>query len=227
MINLINGDAIHIIPTITDKSIDAVITDPPYNLSKDNNFHTMGRFGIDFGEWDKGFDQELWIDLIAPKVKPGGNIVIFNNWKNFTIITDCLERNGFAVKDLIRWTKTNPMPRNTNRRFVPDYESAVWAAKKGAKWTFNNISGKYEKPEIIGPIVGPAERKICGGHPNQKPEYVMRWIIERLTKENDLILDPFMGSGTTGAAALSINRRFMGFELEESSFNSAKTRLLG
>lgn len=116
------------------------------------------------------------------------------------------------------------MPRNRDRRFITDYEVAIWAVKKGGKWTFNRINDKYERPEIKCSIT-PTNEKIHGGHPTQKPIKVMEWIIKRLTNENDTILDPFAGSGSTGVAALNLNRKFIGIELDKNYFNMAKERI--
>ena len=132
--------------------------------------------------------------------------------------------NDFIVKDLIRWKKTNAMPRNRDRRFITDYEVAIWAVKKGEKWTFNRLSDTYEIPEIIGGLT-PKSEKLNGGHTTQKPVYLMRWLVERLTNDKDVILDPFMGSGTTGVACKNLNRNFIGIELDEDYFNIAKERI--
>ena len=221
-----NDDCITTIRRLIDKNyeVDAIFTDPPYNISRENNFKTMNRAGIDFGEWDKDFDLTSWIYECEPLLKKGGNIVIFNSWKNMGYITTALTECGFEIKDLIRWTKTNPMPRNRDRRFITDYEVAVWAIKKGNKWTFNRLSDKYEIPEIKGSITSKSE-KIYGAHPTQKPVYVMEWLIKRLSNKGDLILDPFMGSGTTGVACINTDRDFIGIELNEDYFNIAKQRL--
>ena len=224
MKNLINGDSISILDNIDVNSVDAIITDPPYNISRDNNFKTMGRAGIDFGEWDKEFNLTSWIKKAEPLLKKGGNIIIFNDWKNMSYITKALEDNGFEVKDLIRWKKTNAMPRNRDRRFITDYEVAVWAVKKGGKWTFNRLSDTYEIPEIVGGLT-PKSEKLNGGHPTQKPIYVMKWIIERLTNEGDIVLDPFMESGSTGVACKELDRSFIGIELDDTYFNIAKNRI--
>ena len=224
MIELLQGDCLELMKGVPDKSVDAVITDPPYNISRKNNFKTMGRAGIDFGEWDKDFDLTSWIDSIGSKVKAGGSIVIFNDWKNMSYIVESLEENEFEVKDLLRWKKTNAMPRNRDRRFITDYEVAVWAVKKGAKWTFNRLSETYEIPEVVGSLT-PMSEKVDGGHATQKPIYVMEWAIVRLTKEGAVILDPFMGSGTTGVACKNLNRNFIGMELDENYFNIAKKRI--
>ena len=224
MIKLYNDDCIKKFATMPRNKVDAIITDPPYNISRDNNFKTMGRAGIDFGEWDKDFDLVDWIKYCEPVLKKGGNIVIFNSWKNMSFIVDELEKNNFEVKDLIRWEKTNPMPRNRDRRFITDYEVAVWAVKKGGKWTFNRLSETYERPEIVCGVTSKKE-KIDGGHPTQKPVEVMEWLIKRLSNENDIILDPFMGSGSTGVACKNTNRKFIGIELDKDYYNMAMKRL--
>lgn len=224
MIKLYNDDCIKKIATMPRNKVDAIITDPPYNISRDNNFKTMNRAGIDFGEWDKDFDLVSWIKYCEPVLKKGGNIVIFNSWKNMSYIVDELEKNNFEVKDLIRWEKTNPMPRNRDRRFITDYEVAVWAIKKGGKWTFNRLSETYERPEIVCGVTSKKE-KIDGGHPTQKPVEVMEWLIKRLSNENDIILDPFMGSGSTGVACKNTNRKFIGIELNKDYYNIAMKRL--
>lgn len=224
MNKLINGNSLEVMGDIKNNSIDTIITDPPYNISRDNNFTTMGRAGIDFGEWDKNFNLTEWLQIAEPLLKKGGNIIIFNSWKNMTTIVESLEANGFEVKDMIRWKKTNAMPRNRDRRFITDYEIAVWAVKKGGKWTFNRLSETYEIPEIVGGIT-PRSEKINGGHPTQKPIYVMEWLIKRLTNEGDTILDPFMGSGTTGIAAKNLNRNFIGIELDNNYYNMACDRI--
>lgn len=223
---LYQGDCLDVMDKLVEAGIlvDAIITDPPYNISRDNNFKTMGRAGIDFGEWDKNFDITGWISHCEPLLKKGGNIVVFNDWKNMSHIVKALEDSNFEVKDMIRWKKTNPMPRNRDRRFITDYEVAVWAVKKGGKWTFNRLADKYERPEIICGIT-PKNEKLNGGHPTQKPIEVMKWLIERLTNKGDIVLDCFMGSGSTGVACLITNRRFVGIELEEEYFNMAKKRI--
>ena len=206
-----------------DLVFDAIITDPPYNISQKNNFRTMGRSGIDFGEWDKGFDVLGWIKLYYPNLKKGGSILIFNSFNNMGDICKELERLGASVKDLIRWEKTNPMPKNIERRYVTDVEFCIWAVKPG-KWTFNKGGEKYKRPFYTTAIVSGKEKL---GHSTQKSLFLMKELIKTHTNENDLIIDPFMGSGTTGDAALRLNRRFIGIEKDKDYFDMAERRLKG
>lgn len=116
------------------------------------------------------------------------------------------------------------MPRNRDRRFIVDYEFAVWAVKNGDKWTFNRIDEKFERPEILCSVT-PKSEKSFGNHPTQKPLYSMEWLINRLSNENDIVLDCFMGSGTTGIASIKNGRRFIGIEIDKTYFDIAKNRL--
>ena len=148
-----NTDCIPFIDELIRQEIivDAIITDPPYNVSRKNNFKTIGRAGIDFGDWDKEFNQTAWLKNINKILKPGGSIIIFNDWKNMGDISKELEKQGFLIKDLIRWVKPAPMPRNVNRRYVPDAEYALWAVMPKGKWTFNKPEDKpYLRPELTG-----------------------------------------------------------------------------
>lgn len=224
MINLLKGDCLELLKTLENESVDALITDPPYNIARDNNFKSMGRAGIDFGEWDKGFNLISWLPIAIEKLKKGGNIIIFTSWKNTTPIIKELEKINCEAKDMIRVEKSNPMPRNRDRRFVTDYEIAIWAVKKGAKWTFNRQLETYERP-LIKTKVTPKSEKIEKGHPTQKNIETMEWLIERLTNEGDIVLDSFMGSGTTGVASQNLNRDFIGCELSDEYFEMAQKRL--
>lgn len=224
MINLLKGDCIQLIETLEDESIDAIITDPPYNIAKENNFKSMGRAGIDFGEWDKDFDTVKWIEKTISKVKKGGNIVIFADMRQFSPYITKLEELGCTFKDVIRMEKSNPIPRNRDRRFIFDTEYALYFVKNGDKWTFNRLDENYERP-LIKTSVTPKSQKIGKGHPTQKPLYAMEWLIERLTNKGDVILDPFMGSGTTGVACQKLNRDFIGCELSDEYFKMAQKRL--
>lgn len=148
--------------------VDAVIADPPYGISRKNQlgFSNMGRAGMNYGEWDYDFDQKKWIELCGPLVKEGGTMIIFNDWKNFSYIVEELDKQGFLMKDVIRWVKPNPMPRNITRRYVGDFELAIWAVKVGEKWTFNKPeNAPYLKPRYESPTIGRGEKRL---HPTPK-----------------------------------------------------------
>lgn len=218
MIDLHLGDCLEVMKSIPDKSVDLVLTDPPYNIAKENNFHTMGRAGIDFGEWDKGFDLFTYIDQVSRILKKDGSFVVFNAWKNLGAIADYAEKQGFDTKDMIRLEKSNPMPRNRDRRYITDYECAIWFTKKGAKWTFNRQDEKYQRPKFVASIES-------GLHPTQKNLKLMEELVKIHSNESDCVIDPFMGSGTTGVACKNLNRNFIGIEQDADYFEIAKKRI--
>lgn len=223
-IDLYKGDCLEVMDELIARGIvvDVIITDPPYNIAKDNNFHTMGRKGIDFGEWDKGFDLLSWIDKGAKILSKNGSMVIFNDWKNLGDIARYAESKGLVIKDMLRWEKSNPMPRNRNRRYITDFECAVWLTNKNAKWTFNRQDENYQRPLFKGGLTKSSEKT---GHPTQKPIYLMEDILKIHSDENNIVLDPFMGSGTTGVACKNLGRDFIGIEMDDKYFDIAKKRI--
>lgn len=229
---LYNDDAYKKVEDLVSNGIriNHIITDPPYNISKNNNFSTMKhpRTGVDFGKWDRGmFDLFSWIPLYTKLVDDNGSVIIFCSYRFMSYIGDVLESDevGFVVKDILVWQKTNPMPRNITRRYVQDMEFAVWAVRKKAKWVFNKPNNKpYLRSLFTAPVVSGTERI---GHPTQKSLSIMKEIISIHTNENDLILDPFMGSGTTGVACKTLKRNFIGIEKEKKYFEMAERRIKG
>lgn len=217
-INLFNGDCLEVMKGIPDGSVDLVLTDPPYNIARDNNFHTMGRAGIDFGEWDKGFDLFSYIDEVYRVLDKNGSFIVFNDWKNLGDIAKYAENLGFVTKDMIRLEKSNPMPRNRDRRYITDYECAIWFTMPKAKWVFNRQDDKYQRPKFVHSIDK-------GLHPTQKSLKLMEELVKIHSNEGQSVLDCFMGSGTTGVACKSLNRNFIGIELDEKYFNIAKERI--
>lgn len=211
---------------ILERGIDHIITDPPYNISKDNNFNKMKnrRTGVDFGYWDRGeFDLYSWIPKYSNLLTKNGSMIIFCSYRFLSYIINILENSNMIVKDIIIWQKSNPMPRNTNRRYVQDMEFAVWSVKKGSKWVFNKPNGKsYLRSLFVTPTVSGKERTI---HPTQKSIKLMEEIIKIHTNKHDVVLDPFMGSGTTGVACLNTDRNFIGIEIDKSYYEIAKQRL--
>ena len=222
--NIINEDSKKYIQKLIKEKIivNHIITDPPYNISKENNFYTLkNRQGVDFGEWDKGFDVCDWIKDYVKILDANGSIIIFCSYLYLSFIVQELNQNGMVVKDIIHWQKTNPMPRNVDRRYVSDVEYAIWAVKKGAKWVFHK-DGAYNRSIIQCAITSKNQRY---GHPTAKPVELLEKIILTHTNENDLILDPFMGVGSTGVAALKNNRKFLGIEINKEYFDIVEKRL--
>ncbi len=218
MLNLIKGDCLEKMQDIESGSIDAIITDPPYNIARENNFSTMGRAGIDFGEWDKGADLFTYINECYRLLNKNGSFIVFNDWKNLGDIASYAESVGFMTKDMIRLEKTNPMPRNRDRRYITDYECAVWFTMPKAKWVFNRQDEKYQRPKFVKSI----EK---GFHPTQKNLSLMEDLLRIHSNEGDTVLDCFMGSGTTGVACKNLNRSFIGIEQDNKYFEIAKERI--
>lgn len=205
--------------------VDSIITDPPYNVSRKNNFDTMGRNSIDFGSWDKNFNQINWIKYASKIIKEGGNILIFNDWKNMGKISDELQKNDFEVKDLIKWVKPNPMPRNIKRRYVIDTEYIIWAVKKGKKkWTFN-FDPSEKKPYLRPRFEFSSTKGNKRFHPNQKPVELLRELIRIHTNIFDVIYDPFSGSGSISIAALKEKRVFIATEINNKFYEKSLSRL--
>ena len=213
------GDCLELMKNIPDGSVDMVLTDPPYNIARDNNFNTMGRAGIDFGEWDKEADILSYIKEVERVLKKGGSFVVFNDWANLGDIKKEAELVGLDTKDLLRLEKTNPMPRNRDRRYITDFEMAVWFVKPKDKWTFNRQDPMYQRPKFVHSIDK-------GFHPTQKSLGLMEELVKIHSNEGDTICDPFMGSGTTGVACKNLNRNFIGIELSRKYYDIATKRMI-
>jgi site-specific DNA-methyltransferase (adenine-specific)/modification methylase len=212
------GDCLERMKEIPDGSVDMVLTDPPYNIARKNNFSTMGRSGIDFGEWDKGFDLFSYISECFRILEKNGSFVVFNDWKNLGDIVKFSESVGFIVKDMIRLEKSNPMPRNRDRRYVTDFECAIWFTMPKSKWVFNRQHPKYQRPKFICSVDK-------GLHPTQKSLSLMKQIVLIHTNINQVVIDPFMGSGTTGVACVNLDREFIGIEMDKDYFKIAENRI--
>ena len=210
---------------VPPESVRLILTDPPYNTSRENNFHTMGREGINF-EWDGGFDQEAWIRLSDKALMPGGSIVIWNDWKVLGLIAHLLLDMGYDVKRNFTWCKTNAWPRNTDRSPVQRTETGLWAIKPGAKWV-HNLRPHHNYEDLVFhygvPKLG-KKKKAAGRerHQTKKPDDMFREIIQIFSNPGELILDPFAGGGTTAYAAEAEGRRHISFELKEKWYRETK-----
>lgn len=220
------ADALILVKELKQQNVKVnhIITDPPYNISKKNNFSTMNnpRKGVDFGVWDERFNLTSWIKDYVDLLDDNGSMIVFCSYLYISYIISEMKLNGIDVKDILIWKKTNPMPRNIERRYVQDMEFAIWGVKKNAKWVFNKPSDlPYLRSVYETSVVSGTEKT---GHPTQKSLSLMEKIIEVHTNKNDIILDPFMGSGTTGVAAIQNQRKFIGIEKNITYFSIALKR---
>lgn len=203
---------------VSKSAVDLIVADPPYIISRASNFHTMkdrknARTGTSFGAWDQEFDNTPWLKSAHDVLKKGGSLIAFNDFKKVSEVISIATSLGFVYKDVLVWEKSNPMPRNRDRRYVPSLEMMVWFVKPGGKWTFNRQVATYQSPVLkFASESGGAFKRI---HPTQKPVKLIEAILRVHSNEGDAILDPFMGSGATAIAALNTSRKFVGFEIDE------------
>ena len=226
-VNLKLGDAKTLIKSIPDKSIDLIFTDPPYNLSpySTGNIKMSWRkdFNNDLADWDRDdFKPSEWSKDFIRILKPTGNIFVFTSYNllgKWHEVFDPL----FDTFQFVVWHKTNPPPKLYKAGFLNSCELIVCMWNKGHTWNFgkqNEMHNFIETPICMG-----NERTKNPVHPTQKPVKVLNRIIKIASKEGDLILDPFMGVGSTGVSAIGLKRNFMGFELKEEYFKAAEKRI--
>lgn len=225
--NLKLGDAKNLIKTIPDKSIDLILTDPPYNLSpySTGNIKMSWRkdFNNDLAEWDKEeFKPSEWVNEFSRILKPTGNIFAFTSYNLLgrwhQVFDPVFDTFQFMV-----WHKTNPPPKLRKAGFLNSCELIVCMWNKGHTWNFgkqNEMHNFIEAPICMG-----NERTKNPVHPTQKPIKILNKVIKISSKQNDTILDPFMGVGSTGVAALQAGRNFIGFEINETYFKVANERI--
>lgn len=219
-----NMDFLQGVQEIEDESIDFIFTDIPYNISRANGLkgYLGCKHGIDFGDWDKGFNEES-LKILVPKIKKGGGIFIFHAFEQYDVVRNTFLQEGLELKDRVIWQKTNPMPRNRDRRWISDIELATWYVKPGAKWIFNRQDEKFESSVLRYPNESGPNRM----HPTQKNLEMIKYILKIHTNEGNLVLDPFAGSGTTLVACAQLNRNFIGFEINPEYYEIALKRLEG
>lgn len=232
--NLFNGDCTAIMQNFADKSVDCIITDPPYNLGlfmhnrntnlkkmRDNQFAYAGWDNLEVEVWQT--NMRNWLNECARVLKNRGTLIVFMAVIKVADFIKMAEEAGFYYKTTGVWHKTNPMPRNMKIQFVNSTECWIYFVNNGTSGTFHNHDKVCH--DFIESSVCPLSEKKEGKHPTQKPLSIMRYLIETLTNPNDVVLDPFMGSGSTCVAAKQTGRRFLGVELNEEYYNIAKARI--
>lgn len=229
-----NGDCLEYMKKIPTSSVDLIITDPPYNLGKfmenrdtnlgkmrDNFFGIAGWDDLEYKEWKKSMDK--FFHQSARVLKDGGAMIVFMAVIKVETMITLAEKNGLYYKTTGIWHKLNPMPRNMNLHFVNSTESWLYFTYKSRTGTFNN-DGRVLHDFVETAVTSNGEKKY-GKHPTQKPEALMEHFVSILSNQDNIILDPFMGSGSVGVAALRNNRKFIGIELEEDYFQIASSRI--
>ena len=228
--SLINGDTFKVLKKIEDKTFDIIFADPPYFLSNNGITCSGGKMiSVNKGDWDKSLTlkekhtfNKRWIKECYRILKDTGTIWISGTLHNIYSIGMALEESGFKILNNITWQKTNPPPNLACKTFTHSTETILWARKdlKNVKYTFNydvmkQMNGNKQMKDVwTTSLTKPSEKK-QGKHPTQKPLEILDKIILASTKENDLILDPFCGSSTTGISAVKLGRKYIGIDNEK------------
>jgi DNA modification methylase len=236
MIELYNDDCLKVLGKIGDDTVDLIVTDPPYNLGefaksraanlqnmRDNFFVAAGWDNVGYNEWKQLMNS--FFKEAARVSKVGGSLLMFMSIMKLETIIEMAQEHGFYYKTVGVWHKTNPMPRNMNLHFINSTEPWLYFVYKKKTGTFNN-DGKALH-DFIETSVTPKREKECGTHPTQKPLDLIKFFVKTLSNDGDLVIDPFMGSGTSAVAAKELNRNFIGIELDENYYKIAKERING
>ncbi|MSO92438.1 MAG: site-specific DNA-methyltransferase [Rhodospirillales bacterium] len=241
---ILAGDCIAVMQDLAAESVDMVFADPPYNLQlggellRPNNSRVDG---VD-EDWDRfdGFQTydrftREWLKAARRVLKPDGSLWVIGTYHNIFRVGAALQDLGFWMLNDVVWRKTNPMPNFRGRRFTNAHETLIWCARdKESRYRFNydamkNLNdGLQMRSDWLFPLCTGAERLKRDGrkaHPTQKPEALLYRAILAATEVGDVVLDPFFGSGTTGAVAKKLGRAFIGIEREADYIAMAKQRI--
>ncbi len=239
-ISLYQGNCIDIMKQIDNETIDLIFADPPYNLSNGGFTCHAGRMvPVHKGDWDKsrGLDDDhlfnlYWLEQCQRVLKPNGTIWVSGTSHVIYSVGFAMQYLGFKILNDIAWFKPNAAPNLSCRYFTHSHETLLWAAKdKNARHTFHykdmkiENDGKQMRSVWTIPTPKPSEKKF-GKHPTQKPIALLSRIIRSSSNKDDLIFDPFLGSGTTAVASKKLERQFIGTELELDYLSIAKKRLI-
>jgi len=243
---IIVGDCIEELSRLPEGSVDLAFADPPYNLQLAGELYRPNNSRVDAvdDDWDKfssfaaydAFTRD-WLAACRRVLKPNGSLWVIGSYHNIFRVGTILQDLGFWVLNDVIWRKTNPMPNFRGRRFTNAHETMIWASTgPKARYTFNYESMKALNEDLqmrsdwLLPICSGSERLKQDGrktHPTQKPEALLQRVILASSHVGDVVLDPFMGSGTTAVAAKRLGRNFVGIEREETYAEAARERLKG
>jgi modification methylase len=242
---VIEGDCVARMNALPEASCDLIFADPPYNLQLRGDLHRPDQSKVDavddawdqfdsFAEYDR-FTRD-WLGAARRVLKDTGSIWVIGSYHNIFRVGSALQDLGFWILNDVIWHKTNPMPNFRGRRFTNAHETLIWATKNPKQqYTFNYEAMKALNDELqmrsdwTLPICSGGERlKNTDGqkaHSTQKPESLLHRVVVASTKPGDVILDPFFGSGTTGAVAKRLGRHFIGIEREKTYADIARARI--
>ena len=225
------GDCVELMAGLPEASIDVVFADPPYNLQLGGNLLRPNNSVVDGvdNDWDKfsdfkAYDQftEAWLRNAHRLLKPDGTLWVIGSYHNIFRVGAILQDLGYWILNDIVWRKTNPMPNFRGRRFTNAHETLIWAAKsQTSRYLFNYEAMKALNDDLqmrsdwLFPLCSGPERLKRDGqkaHPTQKPEALLHRVLMASTRPGDVVLDPFFGTGTTGAVAKRLGRHFIGLE---------------
>ena len=239
---LYRGDALEVLAGFPDESVDCVWTDPPYLLSNGGATCFAGRrVSVDKGDWDRsrGVEEDhrfnlAWTAACRRVLKSTGTIWVSGTLHVYPSVGMALVTNGFRLLNDIVWEKPNPPPNLGCRNFTHSTEVILWASKSGKgsrhRYTFNyeemrrENGGRQMKTVWRMKSPGAAEKRV-GRHPTQKPLELIGRCLRASTNEDEVVLDPFAGSGSTGVAALELGRRFIGIEIDPGFIAVSARRL--
>jgi modification methylase len=242
---ILQGDCIAEMARLPDNSVDMIFADPPYNLQLGGDLYRPegGRVDAVDDEWDKfdslaaydGFTRD-WLEQARRILKDDGTIWVIGSYHNIFRVGALLQDADFWILNDIVWRKSNPMPNFRGTRFTNAHETLIWCAKdEKARYTFNYRAMKALNDDLqmrsdwLLPICAGGEREKgedgSKAHPTQKPEALLYRILLACTKPGDVVLDPFFGTGTTGAVARRLGRRWIGIEREDSYVTVARNRI--
>ena len=241
---ILRGDCISAMRALPAKSVDLIFADPPYNLQLGGDLSRPDGSHVDAvtDEWDKFASLEIydrftreWLFEAKRVLKDNGAIWVIGSYHNIFKVGSAIQDLGYWILNDIVWRKSNPMPNFKGTRFTNAHETLIWASTgEGAKYTFNYRSMKTLNDELQMrsdwefPVCGGPERLKKDGvkvHPTQKPEALIYRILLACTKPGDVVLDPFFGTGTTGAVAKRLGRHWIGIEREADYIAAAEERI--
>lgn len=242
---VIQGDSLEVLRRLPAASVDLVFADPPYNLQLERELLRPNNTRVDgvHQEWDKfssfaSYDafSRAWLAEARRILKPDGAIWVIGSYHNIFRLGAAMQDLGFWLLNDVIWRKTNPMPNFRGRRFTNAHETLIWASQdEQSRYTFNyealkafNDDLQMRSDWLIPICSGPERLKDDGGrkaHPTQKPEALLYRVLLATTREGEVVVDPFFGTGTTGAVAKKLNRKFIGIERDPDYAHAASERI--